>query len=202
MQGRRKPVQPNARSKGVVLVTPRQVTGTCEQHSALSTVSTINSYGIDNNSYGIDNKYITIIISYTYKTEVDCFVPLAKVIFPKTGPAIRPWYVCVLFFFPHFVFVFPFLLLVPMIRSHAFLHFFHFFHSSYLLLLTVLVPSVTLSSKSVSEFTWYSKCSSTAGTNLGSAMASLSGSGVELPATLFHYLSLFPCFFGYSCTYT
>ena len=36
------PVRPNARSKGVVWVTSRHVTITCEQHSALGMVSTIN----------------------------------------------------------------------------------------------------------------------------------------------------------------
>ena len=68
------PVRPNACSKGVVWVTPRHVTVT-------GTVSTINRYGVD-------NKYISYLISYTCKTEVDCIVPLAKVIFPKTGPAM------------------------------------------------------------------------------------------------------------------
>ena len=73
-----KPVRPNARSRGVVL---GNATVTCEQHSSLGTISTINRYGID-------NKYITYLISYTSKTEVDCIVPLAKVIFSKTGPAM------------------------------------------------------------------------------------------------------------------
>ena len=69
-----RPVRPNARSKGVVLVTPSHVTVTCEQHSALGTVSTINIYGVPTiNRYGIDNKYITYLISYTCKTEVDCW---------------------------------------------------------------------------------------------------------------------------------
>ena len=41
---------------------------TCEQHCFLGTVSTIKRY----------SKYITHLIRYTSKTEVDCIVPLSK----------------------------------------------------------------------------------------------------------------------------